>query len=76
VQEKLLHRRRLPREHLFAQIIQHKAMSAAEGSQKRRDIGSALQREGCQLQTSNPALRATLKGRNGRSLQVQPHHIL
>src|SRR2546422_6661769 len=40
VQQKRLHWRGLSRKHLFAQIIQHKAMSAGEGGQKRGDIGS------------------------------------
>jgi hypothetical protein len=43
VQEKLLHHRRLPCEHLFAQVVQHIAMAAAKGSQKSGHIGSALQ---------------------------------
>ena len=76
MQEKLLHRGALPREHLFTQVVEHIAMTAGEGSQKRGDIGSALQRERSQLQVGNPALRAAFEGGNGRSPQVQPHHGL
>ena len=65
VQEKRLHRSRLPREHLFGEVVQHIAMSAGEGSQKRGDIGSALQRERGQLQSCNPAFRAALEGGDG-----------
>jgi hypothetical protein len=76
VQEKLLHLSRLPRQHLFTQIVEHIAMAAAEGGQKPGDIGSALQRERSQLQPGNPALRAALEGSNGLGGQVQPHHGL
>src|SRR5215469_14726429 len=31
VQQKLLHRRRLPCEHFFGEVVQHKAMTAAKG---------------------------------------------
>ena len=62
VQEKLLHRSGLPREHLVGEVVEYIAMAAGEGSQKPRDIGSALQREGGQLQASNPAFRATARG--------------
>ena len=51
-------------------------MAAAEGSEKPRDIGSALQRERGQLQASNPAFRAMLERRNGLGRQVQSHHGL
>src|SRR6266516_2937244 len=45
VQEKLLHRGGLPREHLCGEVVEHIAMAAAEGRQKRRDISPALQRK-------------------------------
>ena len=61
VQEKLLHRRGLPTEHLFGEVVEHIAMAAGKSSQKRGDIGSALQRERSQLQPCNPALRALLQ---------------
>ena len=76
MQEKLLHLLGLPREHLVAQVIEHIAMAAAEGSEKCGDIGSALQRKRRQLQTCNPAFGVALESGDGRRLQVQPHHSL
>jgi len=75
-QQKRLHRLRLPREHLFREVVEHIAMAAGEGREKLRDIRSALQRERGQLQAGNPAFRATLEDGNGFGGQVQPHHSL
>src|SRR5262249_6865856 len=42
VQEKLLHHLGLSCKHLVGEVVQYKAMTAAKGSKKRGDIGSAL----------------------------------
>ena len=76
VQEKLLQRRGLPCEHLVAQIVEHIAMAAGEGSEKPGDIGSAPEGERSQLQASNPAFRAMLEGGDGLGRKVESHHGL
>src|SRR6266699_7020155 len=57
VQEKLLHRGGLPREHLCGEVVEHIAMAPSESNKKPGDISPALQRKRSQLQAGNPAFR-------------------
>ena len=75
VQQKRLHGGGLPREHLLTEVIQHEAMTAGKGGQKRGDIDPALQRERGKLQADHPSFCTTLEGSNGPSLQVEFHHL-
>ena len=72
MQEKLLHRGILSREHLVGEVVQHIAMAAAEGREKRGDIGSAPKRKRSQLQPGNPAFRAALEGGDGLGGRSSP----
>src|SRR5881227_1036229 len=75
MQQKRLHGCGLQREHLLAEVIQHEAMTAGKGGQKRGDIAPPLQRERGKLQADHPSFCATLEGSNGPSLQVEFHHL-
>ena len=57
LQQKGLDRGRLGIQHLFGQIAEDKAVAAAEILDESRRVGPALQRERCQLETGDPALR-------------------
>src|SRR5262249_6831274 len=75
MQQKRLHGGGLAREHLLTEVIQHEAVTAGKGGQKRGDIDPALQRERGQLQAGHPSFGAAFEGSNGRCLQVELHHL-
>ncbi len=64
VQQELLHRGRLAGQHLLGQVAQDEAVGSAEGLDKGRGIGAALQGKAGQLQAGGPPLGA--RGETGQ----------
>src|SRR5437764_7395293 len=54
-EQEFLHRRRLPQEYFLGEVVQHEAMAASEGREKRGDIGAASHGERGKLESRDPA---------------------
>ena len=63
-----------PVQHLFDQVIDHKAIAAAERGHKGGMIRTVLHGQRGQLQAGDPALGTGLQRRHLVAGQRQPHH--
>jgi hypothetical protein len=75
-QQEVLDACRLPLQNLLHQVVEHETVAAAEGCDEACRVGSALHRNGRQVQAGDPALGARLQSSDLRLGEVQPHHLV
>ena len=59
MQQKALYIFRLSAKDLFNQVIENVTVAAGKGGNKVRNVGTALHRKRCQLQSGDPSLGAS-----------------
>ena len=63
----------LQRQHFTDQVIRYVAVVSGKTMDEISSVGVPLQREGCQMKPSNPALRAGFKRGDVIHGELQPH---
>lgn len=63
------------REDFVDEIIDDVAVATREGADESRRVIVPVERERSELQTSDPALRASLKGSDPLGLQLKAHRV-